>query len=522
MEITVTQVLAPPTRAEAAAGPARHRRPRRNVVLLALVALGYAATQLALGMHRVFLGWDEILYVSQFSREVPPGFMDSPRAWGVPLLVAPVAAVTTSAEAIRIYMIVLVSLGVFLAFRSWLKLRDTAAVPAGALLLCSLWVSLFYGNAAMPNVITALCTVGAVALFLRVPGGGGGRTRRVLVSLATVFGVMSMVRPLDTVWICLPLIAAACLHRPWRRRATVAAILTGSAVGWLPWTAEAQVRFGGLFPRLGDIARWNGDGLHAQGLRHLQSFSSGRLLCSSAHSSCGQITSGAVLTWAALTLLVAIGLLASRRALHLPALLLTVAVAVANALPYIFLSQLANPRFLLPTYALLVLVAAEGLRWIFRRRGMTGKLVVLVIVVLLVGTQLAMAAGVADHTRWTRAQEIRRARAVAGLPVRRPCVIYGPRAPQIAYVTRCRYWRHYVHGVPHQVPARAVADVFDRMEARGLQVIVVTRGRRARDLPAGWRHVRLLPGLPWHAHLPPSGVRPPLSGRALLSGRPPR
>jgi hypothetical protein len=503
MEMTVSQVLVPPTRAEAAAGPVRHRRPGRNVVLLALVALGYAAAQLALGMHRVFLGWDEILYVSQFSREVPPGFMDSPRAWGVPLLVAPVAAATTSAEAIRIYMIVLVGLGVFLAFRSWLRLRNTAAVPAAALMLCTLWVSMFYGNAAMPNMITALCTVGAVALFLRAAGGGAGRIRRVLVGLAAVFGAMSLVRPLDTVWICLPLIAAACLHRPWRRPATVAAILTGSTVGWLPWTAEAHVRFGGLLPRLGDIARWNGDGLHAQALRHLQSFSSGRLLCSSAHRTCGQVTAGAVLTWSALTVLVVIGLLTSRRSVHLPALVLTVAVAVANALPYVFLSQLANPRFLLPTYALLVLVAAEGLRWIFRHRGMTGKLMVVVILVAFTGTQLAMASRVAVLIRDARAQEIRRARAVIGLPVRRPCLVYGPGATQIAYVAHCRYWRHYVRGVPRRVPARAIGDVFDRMRARGLHVVVMTRGRRARDFPAGWRHVRLLPDQPWHAHLPP-------------------
>jgi hypothetical protein len=34
-------------------------------------------------------------------------------------------------------------------------------------------------------------------------------------------------------------------------------------------------------------------------------------------------------------------------------------------------------------------------------------------------------------------------------------------------------------------------------------VVVVTEGRRARDFPAGWRHVRLLPDQPWHAHLPP-------------------
>ncbi|MCW2901462.1 MAG: hypothetical protein JWO67_3727 [Streptosporangiaceae bacterium] len=468
-----------------------------------MVALGYAAAQLAVGMHRVFLGWDEILYVSQFSREVPAGFMDAPRAWGVPLIVAPVAATTTSAEAVRIFMILLIGLGVFCAFRTWLRARDTVAVPLAALLLCSLWVSIFYGNAAMPNMLTALCALAAVALFVRVYGPGARRARPVLLGLAATFAAMSMVRPLDTVWIGLPLIAAACLHRPWRRPAVVVAILAGSAIGWLPWVIESYVRFGGVLPRLAEIARWNGRGLHAQGLRHLQSFSSGRLLCDSSHASCGEPTLNATLAWAALVILVGVGLLALRGGVHLPAAVIAVVVAAANAAAYLFLSQLANPRFLLPTYALLVLPAAEGLRWLSLRLSRVGPLLAGGIVAAFAGTQLAMANGVAVTVRDARDREIQRAKAVIGLPLRRPCVLYGRSATQIAYLAHCRYWRPYVKGVPQRPPAARVVPVFDRMRARGLQVVVVTRGKRLRDFPAGWRHVRLLPDQSWHAHLPP-------------------
>jgi hypothetical protein len=474
-------------------------------VLLWMVAAGYAAAQLALGMHRVFLGWDEVLYVSQFSGEMPPGFMDSPRAWGIPFIVAPVAAVAASVETIRIYVISLLSVGVFCVFWAWLRVRDTAAVPLAALLLCCLWVSLFYGNAVMPNMVTALCTVAAVALFLQVSRGlrPGRGARRAMAGLAAAFGVMSLVRPLDTVWIGLPLIAATWVHRPWRRLAAPAAILAGSAGGWIPWIIEAYVRFGGLLPRLEQIARWNGDGLHVQILRHLQSFGSGNLLCTSAESSCGPVVPGAVLVWSALAVLVVVGMLALRGTPHRPAAVITVVVAATNAAAYFFLSQLANPRFLLPTYALLVLPAAEGLRWCAHRLRLAGPVAAASILAAVVGAQLTMAYGVAADMRDARAQEIRRARAVGRLPIHRPCVVYGISAPQIAYLTHCRYWRPYVDGVPRWTPPRKITPVLDRMRARGLHVVIVTRGRRTRDFPAGWTHVRLLPDQSWHAHLPP-------------------
>ncbi|MBC6456964.1 hypothetical protein [Actinomadura sp. HBU206391] len=479
------------------------RPSRRNLTLLAVVAAGYAAAQLALGMHRVFLGWDEILYVTQFSREVPPGFMDAPRAWGVPLIVAPVAALDASTEVIRGYVIALSSIGVFYAFRPWLRLRDTSAVPLAALLLCTLWVSVFYGNAAMPNMFTALCTVAAVALFVRAGlVAGAPEAGPAIAGLVAAFGVMSVVRPVDTVWIALPLVVTAFLSRR-RRLQRLGAILAGSAIGWVPWIIEAHLRFGGLLPRVAQIARWNGDGLHVQVLRHLQSFGSGTLLCTSADSTCGRVTVGAGLVWFMLTVLAVTGLLALRGSAGRRPALIAVMVAAANAVPYFFFSQLANPRFLLPTYALLALPAGEGLRLLSRHLRPVGPAVAAGIVVLLVAAQLTMAHGMAREMREARREGIQQAHAISRLPVRPPCVIYGTNAAQIAYLTQCRYWRRYVHGVPRRAPAREIEPIFDRMRARGLQVVVVTRSKRSRDFPAGWRHMRLRPDRGWHAHLPP-------------------
>jgi hypothetical protein len=503
----MSQALDPrPPAATASCGAGR--RSRRNVMLLGVVAAGYAAAQFALGMHRVFLGWDEILYVTQFSREVPPGFMDAPRAWGIPLIVAPVAAMDASNETIRCYVIALSSLGVFCAFRPWLRLHDSGAVPLAALLLCSLWVSVFYGNAAMPNMFTALCAVAAVAVFVRVgrvaeaPEPGRRPPWRALAGLVAAFGVMSVVRPVDTVWIALPLIVTAFLRRP-RRLPALGAILAGSAIGWVPWIIEAHMRFGGLLPRVAQIARWNGDGLHVQVVRHLQSFGSGTLLCTSADSTCGRVTVGAGLVWLVLTVLAVVGLLVLRGTARWSAAVIAVMVAVANAIPYFFFSQLANPRFLLPTYALLAVPAGEGLWWLSRRVRPAGPAVATAIVTLVAAAQLTMAHGVALELREARREGVQQANAITRLPVRPPCVIYGTNAAQIAYLTQCRYWRRYVQGVPRRAPAREIGPILDRMRARGLQVVVVTRSRRSRDFPVGWRHVRLRPDRGWHAHLPP-------------------
>jgi hypothetical protein len=461
------------------------RRWPPNVILLVVVAAGYAGTQFAVGMHRVFLGWDEIVYVSQFSRTVPAGFMDASRGWGVPLLVAPVAALTTSVEAIRGYLLVLLAVGVCCAYLPWLRLRDSPAVPCAVLLLCGLWVAVFYGNAAMPNMLTALCAVAAVALFLQVTRAGSARP---VMGLTVAAGVLSLTRPLDTVWLALPLLAACCLHGPWRRPAAALAVVAGVAIGWIPWVIEAHVRFGGLLPRLAELDLWHGGDLHVRLLRHLQSFSSGTIQCAAAEQSCGPISLPAVFAWCALAALAALGLTAVRGTPHMAAMVLTVIVAAANVVAQVSFSGQADPRSLLPTYALLVLPAAEGLHWLARRRHRATRILAPATVLLVVGSQLTLAGGLAADTRKARHQQVRQARAVIRLGVRPPCLIYGSNAPQIAYLARCRYQRRY-QGTPE----------------RGFRVVVVTRGTRAPAVPAEWRHLRLLPGRSWHAHLPPEG-----------------
>jgi len=78
-----------------------------------LAGAAFTASELAFVSPRMGLSWDEVVYVSQVSRHAPAAWFDPPRARGVPLIVAPVAFVTSSVVALRIYLSALS--GLFLA-----------------------------------------------------------------------------------------------------------------------------------------------------------------------------------------------------------------------------------------------------------------------------------------------------------------------------------------------------------------------------------------------------------------------
>src|SRR5580692_8330603 len=76
-----------------------------------LAGLAFAAAQLLFVSLRMGLSWDETVYVSQVSGHAPAAWFDPARARGVPLIVAPVALLTSSVTALRVYLAVLSGLG---------------------------------------------------------------------------------------------------------------------------------------------------------------------------------------------------------------------------------------------------------------------------------------------------------------------------------------------------------------------------------------------------------------------------
>jgi len=101
-----------------------------------LVAVGaaFTAAELLFVSPRMGLSWDESVYVSQVSGHAPAAWFDPARARGVPLLVAPAAALTSSVVALRVYLSLACGLGLTLALWTWRRLRP-AWVLGGLLAL---------------------------------------------------------------------------------------------------------------------------------------------------------------------------------------------------------------------------------------------------------------------------------------------------------------------------------------------------------------------------------------------------
>ncbi len=408
---------------------------------LIVVAFAYALAQVLFGSPHMALGWDETVYVSQLSTHVPTEYFSPPRARGITLLLAPVVALTTSVVALRLYMTVLATAGLLVAYWPWLALLRARAVALGALLLTGLWVVQFYADQVMPNLYVAYGAVAATGWFLRAVLRRGGH-RRAVIGLAAALAFMTLMRPPDAVLLAAMLLAAALAVRAWRQRWPVVAVITGTAAGLAPWLVESWASFGGPLERLRLSGRTEGGmGLHPEALWYELKALNGPTLCRPCGSSIGWHHPELGLWWFCLPVLVVLGVWAAGRS---GVRTVTGAAAVAGALlavPYLFTLQYAAPRFLIPAYALLalpvgVLVDAVPAMVQGRRRILVGCGVGLLIAVQLVTQNFVLRHRVADQNT-SRAQTTALARRLAALGLHRPCVVAGRQGPYVGYYTGC-------------------------------------------------------------------------------------
>ncbi|MBB6348084.1 hypothetical protein FHU36_004629 [Nonomuraea muscovyensis] len=468
--------------------------------LLILVTGCYGIVQLIVVGPGMGLGWDEVVYVSQVDPRVPTVEFIAPRARGITLIVAPVTLVTSSTEALRVYLCLLSALALYASFGTWLRLRPGAVAPLAALLFASLWLALFYGNEAMPNMWVAFGAVAAVGFFLRCVRPGGGRGS--VAGLALCVAAVALVRPPDSIWLVLALGSALAVPG-WRRPRAAIALVAGFAAGWADWIVEAYVRFGGPLARWQAAGAANETGLHFTLYEHARALN-GPLLCRPpAH--CGPAVSSWVLWWSVIPVLVLLGLYAARRRGLSAESLVPALAGVSLAVPYVFLVGYAAPRFLLPTYALLAFPIAHGaLALLEGARGRAPR---------RAGACL-VAAGFLAHCTLQgvtldkivaprlakREAEVRVARGLESLRVHPPCLVYGEHAVQIAYRMGCE--GHTVLNWPRQGD---VPTAVRGAEAAGKQVIAVDRGR---SVPApfllAWERRPLQDVRPgqWFAYLP--------------------
>ncbi|MGN9783044.1 hypothetical protein ACTMTF_16550 [Nonomuraea sp. ZG12] len=482
-----------------AAAVARPRSAPGPVLLLALVSVLYGVAQLVIVSPWMGIGWDETVYASQYAGHAPPAVFSAPRARGVPLLVAPVVAVTDSVFALRLYLTLLSSLALFGAYYVWLRVRADRSVPLAALLFGACWLSLFYGNEAMPNLYVALGAVAATGFLALL-----GRSRAALFGLGASLAVVSLLRPSDSLFLAVPLGVAALLTFDRRRLLGLVAMAAGLAVGWGQWLVEALTRFGGVAERLRAAEEANLTGLTVSVLEHAQALD-GPSLCRFGVR-CGEVSPIALVWWLAIPATAVLGVWVAWRAHRPGPVVLAAVTGLAVALPYLFYVGYAAPRFLMPAYALLALpvaVAATGLgrdglgrdgRW---RGAVAGVMAAGVLAHLAL--QGAYAYKMAGNTLETRQAIGRATEELRRLGVRPPCLVYGQSGVQIGYLLGCES-QGVIQGFASRTPTRVreLAEGGHRLVmvytdlplpryARDWDEVVLTGRWKARFAPAGGR-----------------------------------
>lgn len=488
----------------------------------------------AVGVH-LPLAWDESVYASQV-RGGPRLLWTAPRARGVPALLWPVVHLTSSTAAMRGYLIVLTSVGLVLAYRPWLALRPGRAVPLAALCFATVWVTVFYGPAAMPNLYVALCAVAASGYFVRAGREAPARfpaaappgrlllaappARRLLsaplAGLLASLALMSLVRPTDSLYLALPMVVAAAATRSARTR-RLATVIAGVAVGWAVWSAEAVVAWGGPLARL-RAARLEdaGSSWHANLLLYARTLGGPLECCAPQWHAAWQHPLPALLWWLALVPLVASGIAVAGRLRG--AYLLALAMAAALAVQYVFTLSVVGVRHPLPVYALLALPVGEAVcRLAARPRPVLRAAVVALLVLGMAGhvaIQLRILKAVVDGSRRGGARYQAVAHELNRLGVRAPCAVAGTSGPPIAYAAGCgqllyfptAHSRSYATTLIGASTMRHTPVLPAALRTPGLHVAVVLDGAPGTRYPylAGWqRHDVRTPAPHWRIYTPP-------------------
>ena len=466
---------------------------------LCAVAFLYAAAQIVAVTTRMRLGWDETVYVSQVSPHVPTAFFSAPRARGITLLPAPLVAVTASLASLRVYMTVLSSAGLVVAYWPWTRLLRPATAALAALLLAALWMVQFYGNEVMPNIYVAYGAVAAVGWFAHTVRG---TVRLAPLWLALSLAFVALMRPGDALWLVLPLLGAVAVARR-RRRVALVAVVAGPAAGAAEWAAEAYARFGDPLERLQTSSRTEGGlGWHPEGVRMELHALNDRLLCRPCGGAAWHVPPMSV-WWPLIPALAAAGLVLAARGGRLRLVALpTVCGAVLGA-SYLLLVGYAAPRFLIPAYALLAIPVAELLRAAAtlgqgRWRLATAGVVAALLAVQAGGQQVVLA-------RMVRGQQSARMDYVAisdelhGLGVRAPCTLSGEQAPPLAFYAGCRSMQ-----IAGNDASTDVTRLLDATNTTRLAVVehLGTRPHYAEGWPD---HAFTTPtGRHWRIYLPPA------------------
>jgi hypothetical protein len=410
---------------------------RQGQIALLLVGLMFLVVQLVIVRHPLGLSQDESNYLAKVDPRVPELYWTQPRAWGMPLLAAPVAVFSPSLTIYRLYFGFLASAGLIAAFWPWLRVLRPVVAPAAALFFSTIWFTAVFGSLVMPNLYVGLGAVAVTGLFLRAVHDPVWWR---LILTAAAAGFVALVRPTDSVLVIAPLCVIALVVSRLRRVKVLAAVAVGELLGWLPWVIEGYLRFGGPVERLRAAET---SGTHELDLRFSNLLIFPRLLDGTPMYCCsggtpadaGPVPLTLTIWLVGVLVIAALGLIWSVSERRLPEMMLVFLSAGVLAAFYLLLPGFTALRFLLPAFAMVSLPVAFGLVHAMRRWRRTAAVIIVAAFVGHVAPMLFLAERQMDAIWRLRSAQVQAAAAVQPLVTERPClVIANPPSPLAFYL----------------------------------------------------------------------------------------
>ncbi len=412
-----------------------------SLVWLVAVCVLFVLSELVPELLKLPLGADEITYIARTSVRSSGVFLPPVHGHGVGLLAAPVTLLTTSLTALRIWMAVLSGLALFGSLLCWRGLRPAWVLAVAGLIFGSLAITEISGVQVYPDLWTALGGLAITGLLLQAVERRM-RAGLVLPLIAFCALVIVMMRLQNIVFMLAPTVAAPLLVRGWRQPRVLIAMTIGVALGVVDWVAEAYLWFGGLGSRI-KLAGQEPPPFRVNFSLLMQiKTMSGPWYCQPAPygdpTPChpGFSHPAVYLWWLAFFVVVAVGLYAAWRRPTKASALLAFLTAAWVGLLYIFFVPFGAPRYFLPCWALLAIVAADGVAWLVtsfepRKAGLA-----LAGVFLLSGiiSQHVVLDGLAANAKQTR-PFLQEANALRRDGIRPPCFI--PSSPYVGYYLGC-------------------------------------------------------------------------------------
>jgi hypothetical protein len=400
---------------------------------------------------------------------------------GVGLLAAPVTLLTSSLTAVRVWMSVLSAAGLLGAVACWRGLRPWWVLAVAELVLGGLAISQNSGVQVYPDWWGALGVLALTGLFLQAVGGSV-RGRVVLPLIAVASLVITLMRPQNVVFVMGPVIVASVVVARWRQPRVWAAMGAGVVLGFAEWLAGAFLWFGGL----GGRVRLAGQEPPALRLyfalgTQLRSLNGG-WYCTPPGCG-GWAVPWETPWWVAFAVVAGLGVWAGWRAggVMRSSAVLAGFTAVWVLVLYAFLVPFGAPRYLLPVFALMAVLAADGVAWAVTARWRWRRLAVAAACVFVVGglvsQRLVLQRQASDQTLSRNFQE--QAGELQALGVKPPCVMLNT---SIAWYAGCSApWTTI--GSDNQIMARF-------LQVHGLQ---------------GWKELQL-----------PARLQPPPGGQPMM------